>query len=211
MGFISWLKNVSRGRVSNEISDTTTKAEGIVSPEGMGVLASVGGNKLERPNFFKNNTVTFKETSNKSVTFSECGHQCSLGFEVSIWGNIHGFKFKDERIKKMNGIETAESICPKCYFEKLKQAAIRCCLCGYGILPGDGVALYHKSSKGVNKGVSTFVDDSAVGCLLWDCCPSGGFYAGYWTFEGFKSAFGDNSTGAEKAFTTGQIVSGNIK
>lgn len=210
MGLKSWLSSIGKGMVSDEVVDTTAKAKGIISPEGMGVEVSVGGSKSKRPNFFKDETITFKETSDTVAIFNECGHKCSIGFEFNIWGNVNGLKLKSERVKKVNGIETAEGLCPKCYFEKLKQTAIRCCLCGYAILPSDGIALYHKNSNGINKKVATFIGDSAVGCLLWDCCPSGGFFAGHWSFEGFKSAF-DGQTGAEKAFSTGKVVIGNIE
>jgi hypothetical protein len=56
-------------------------------------------------------------------------------------------------------------------------------------MPGDGVALYGKGSTGIHES-ATILDDgvSAVGCLRWDCCPSGGFFAGSWTEEGFKPA-----------------------
>jgi hypothetical protein len=91
----------------------------------------------------------------------------------------------------------------------MKKSAIRCCLCGYGIVEGDGVALYHKNSSGINKEVATFVGDSVVGCLLWDCCPSGGFYAGNWTLDGFKPRFGGR-TAAEESFHSGQVTSGRV-
>jgi len=39
-----------------------------------------------------------------------------------------------------------------------------------------------------------------------DCCPSGGFFAGHWTGQGFKPAFGDGATAVEQAIRTGQDV-----
>ncbi len=85
------------------------------------------------------------------------------------------------------------------FLEEMKQSAIRCCLCGYGILPGDEVALYHKKSKGIKKDIATFIEDGAVGCLLWDCCLSGAFFAGHWTSQGFRPAFSEGRTAGEEA------------
>lgn len=179
------------------------------TPKGMSIIASVGTGKSKKINYFENENLLFKENSKMLIVFNECGHMGSKEFEFDIWGNAHKFGLKKEQIKKRDGTSIAEGICPKCYFEKLKQVAIRCCLCGYGILPDDGIALYHKDSNGINSEVATFVGESAIGCLLWDCCPSGGFFAGYWTFNGFKPAF-EGQTGAERAFSTRKIIVSNI-
>ena len=199
----------SRPQVDSESVDTTAQAEGLVSSEGLGVSVSVGGRKSERPNFFDNETLSFEEVPEHSLMFKECGHEGAQEFKFNIWGNARGKKLKDKCIKQENGVATTDGICPKCYFEKIKKATIRCCLCGNAILPGDGIALYHKSSENIRADTATFVGDSAVGCLLWDCCPSGGFFAGHWTFEGFESAF-DVQSAAGKAFSTGQPVITNV-
>lgn len=211
MGWKDLLGFLSIRRRNRKVINHTAEVSGIISPGGLGIMASVGNHKSEKLDFFGDETVTFTEIPGQTLMFKECGHQGARAFKFNIWGSINGFELNGEQIKREKGVDTSETLCPKCYFEKIKSATIRCCLCGSAILPGQGVALYHKNSRGINKKVATFVNDNAVGCLLWDCCPSGGFFAGHWTFDGFKSAFNDGQTAVEKAFATGKAVVVNIE
>ncbi|OHA70307.1 MAG: hypothetical protein A3D64_00405 [Candidatus Wildermuthbacteria bacterium RIFCSPHIGHO2_02_FULL_49_9] len=205
LSFRSWFRFSRKTENEEKSVSTSAKAEGLSSPEDLGVLVSAGESKPKRPNFFDDETIEFKETVGLTLLFRECGHHGPEGFMFNIWGNSKSLKTAPTRITRENGQAHAEGVCPKCYFEQLKQAAIRCCLCGYAILPGDGVALYHKNSKGINKAVITLVDDNAIGCLLWDCCPSGGFYGGHWTAEGFQPGFAGGTMAAE-ALRSGEPV-----
>lgn len=203
------VSRTTEEKVSTTV-DNTAHAGGLVSPEGLRVAASVGGEKSERPNFFDNETIEFKEVSEFVLTFNECGHRGPREFKFDIWGNTHTYTLKPELIKQVDGAEATNGYCPRCFFEEMKKAAIRCCLCGHAILPGEGVALYHKNSKGVNKNVATYVGDSAIGCLLWNCCPSGGFFAGYWTFDGFKPVFG-GETASGRALSSGEMIISDVE
>lgn len=185
--------------------DTLAETEELMTPGGMSSVASAGGSTSEKPNFFNDETVSMQEISDSPLLFKACGHYGAQRFAFAIWGNKQTLELKDELITQENGTATAKGECPKCFFENAKQFSIRCCLCGYAILPGDGVALYYKSSKGINRETATFINDNAVGCLLWDCCPSGGFFAGHWTFGGFQSAF-DGKTAAEKVFSDSEPI-----
>ena len=79
--------------------------------------------------------------------------------------------------------KSSESVCPKCAFEN----AIKCCFCSKKIYPGSPVAVYAISSRGINWEVAVKLDEhQVIGCLRSDCCPSGGFFAGYWTVNGFQ-------------------------
>jgi hypothetical protein len=214
MGIKKWLSSLkSRLGLGKKSKDTgsAAKTDGLLSPGGMSVFVSVGGSESERPDFFNNNTVEFEELPGRMVLFKKCGHDSSPKLRLNIWGNASEAELEDKFITKEGGRAVAENdVCPKCFFEEVKKSAIRCCLCGYAILPGDGVALYRKDSEGVHKDIATFVGDSAIGCLLWDCCPSGGFFAGHWTSDGFKSLFPDNRTAVEEAFCSKKIVKGDI-
>lgn len=166
--------------------DNTAHAEGIVSADGFGVICAVGGKKLVRPNHFAEvgETVFRSLSAHDDIYFPQCGHFGPQKFEVTLWGNEqHGYelpaKFISGVIKKT---AAKDFLCPRCHFERMKDGAIRCCLCGGSILPDDGIALYAATSAGVHE-TATIIDGSAVGCLRMDCCPSGGFYAGTWSGE----------------------------
>jgi hypothetical protein len=106
-----------------------------------------------------------------------CGHVARRAFTVTIFG------------RRRRGTIHQKELCPECLIEDLKKQAIRCVRCGSTIMPGDPVSLYHHSSPGLHVEVATKVDDQTIGCLGWDCCPSGAFFAGHWTEDGFKGAF----------------------
>jgi hypothetical protein len=170
------------------------------------IVVASQGTTAEEPNFFNNETVNLEEISRPTLMFERCGHYGSKKFRFNIWGNSRIAELKNKFVTKKNGKRVADGLCPKCFFEKMKESAIRCCLCGYGILPYDEVALYHKKSVGIKKGVATFIGNRAVGCLLYDCCLSGAFFAGHWSFEGFKPTFSDGRTALEEAVSSKSIV-----
>lgn len=110
-------------------------------------------------------------------TFS-CGHEANL--KGGVRSDDHDFAWD------MYPSKARTSICPTCAIE----ASILCCFCEKRIYPGNPVAVYGKTSGGINWDIATTVgEDQVIGCLRWKCCPSGGYYAGKWTADGFKSAW----------------------
>ncbi|OGY25291.1 MAG: hypothetical protein A2Z11_02920 [Candidatus Woykebacteria bacterium RBG_16_43_9] len=105
-----------------------------------------------------------------------CGHSSSLRGQVR----------EGEHDLSWNLILTpwkaAGSVCVRCAIA----ASIDCCSCPGKIYPGDPVALYGLRSEGIDWERATRVVESVVGCLRWNCCPCGGFYAGNWTTDGFQ-------------------------
>ena len=202
----SYLRRIlSKSSGRSESVRTSVRTDGLATPGGMSILASSSSEEepRERLNFFQDTTIECKDASKPSITFTECGHTGAESVEVNLWGRVEALSVRDEHIKDQGGIKTIEGECLQCSFEKAKNSAIRCCLCGYAIIPGDAVAAYRKSSPAINQEVATFVGDNALGCLLWDCCPTGGFFAGHWTAEGFRPAF-DEGTAADSTFSSGQ-------
>lgn len=124
----------------------------------------------------------------------ECGHDGASSFNLHIYG------------EEMAGVEQDKS-CPDCALVSVQKHFIRCALCGLYIGPGDGVVLY-AGSRSIKKETATKVEMGYLGCLRWDCCPSGGFFAGHWTKTGFKSAF-IGGTAAGEAMRTGKAVIGD--
>jgi hypothetical protein len=170
--------------------DNTAHAAGIVSADGFGIIASVGGEKLVRQNHFKENAeIKFNALTRKDIFFEECKHMGPRKFEFRTWdGEKHGFEVPAGKISGViRKVVAAGTECPECYFEMMKKHTIRCCLCGGSIMPGEGVAIYDPRSEGVSE-TATLHEGAALGCLRMSCCPSGGFFAGHWSEEGFKAA-----------------------
>ncbi len=100
----------------------------------------------------------------------KCGHRGPGAFKIRIYGRT-----------LLPNPKKADRLCPDCSLEELKRESIRCCLCGSGIIPGEPVALYDAQSVVAKDYKFTVVDDHlAVGCMLWDCAPSGLFFVGHW-------------------------------
>lgn len=147
----------------------------LISPDGSGVAVSVGPEKETLPP--TNDHVTVERCSPSSRIYP-CSHLGPEWFALNIWG-LKSFEFKkNER-------------CAVCEIKRIKKYCIRCAVCGLPICPGDGVALYHNSSPDILPS-ATVIGDSVLGCMRWNCCPSGGFYAGNWMLDGFVPAFPDN-------------------
>lgn len=124
----------------------------------------------------------------------DCGHEGPKKFDILLYGEV---------------VSPAKSgqKCPECHLANIRETVIRCAACGLPILPGNGVALYHKSSKLRYAHVGRWVgDEELIGCLRWHCCPSGAFFAGHWTGKDFAPAFGDGATAAAECMRTGRPV-----
>lgn len=151
------------------------KLPDVCGPDGEMILASMGPEK-EAPLPEPNDDIQIIGQSN-DATLNECGHEGPKWYQLDVYG-LPSIKIDDRKI------------CPACLIDYIRTYFTRCSLCGLLIQPGDGVALYSELSNSLKyKAVAARVGNSFVGCLRWDCCPSGGFFAGYWTGQGFQSAF----------------------
>ena len=129
-----------------------------------------------------------------------CGHEGPSLFNYDLYGRH--IETDQERVAQSEQ-------CGACIVTEMKRDFIRCCLCGQAIFPGEGVALY-SGGKGIHKKWTTRHDGSAIGCLAWGCCPSGGFFGGTWTGKTVDSPFSSGQTAAEEALTTGKVIIGNV-
>jgi len=127
--------------------------------------------------------IRLERTAGSSFT-AECGHESWE--EVSL--NVYGLGVQGSN----------KTLCPDCMIEKARRDIIRCAACGLPVLPGEGVVLYHETSKLPYAHVATHFDGDSIGCLRWECCPSGGFFAGNWC-------------GAEKGFVPADFTTSAVK
>ncbi|MBP6859706.1 MAG: hypothetical protein KBC69_03765 [Candidatus Magasanikbacteria bacterium] len=128
----------------------------------------------------------------------QCGHRHHERFIINIFGEP--IELTDEAYAKRER-------CAQCRLTLIKECVIRCAQCGFGIRPGEAVALY--TAESVNSAWATYVGERAklvIGCMRWDCCPSGGFFAGHWTGKHFQAAFEGGGTAAAEVFRTGEAV-----
>ncbi len=178
---IEWFKNIGRNKKARrmEVVASTYEAKELPEPTDICALVDVSGVETDY----------------------QCGHRHPDHFAVNLYGEK--FCLTDKKLAE-------RQLCANCHLEMLKKFAIRCAKCGFAIMPGDGVALYCFNKKLFKKTAwITLVGDDkekdVIGCLRWDCCPSGGFFAGHWTGERFKPAFVGGSAAAE-AMRTGKVV-----
>lgn len=168
----------------------------VSGPSGEHIIVSAG--PVPKPLPRSNDEICIVGLSTRKIA-NECGHDGPQWYQLNMFGLVSD-KIDDGKH------------CPDCLINQLRQHVIRCSLCGLPIFPGNGVALYHESSEGLkHKDVSVRVGESYIGCLRWDCCPSGGFFAGHWSEDGFKPAFqGPDDTVIAEVMRTGQPVIRNI-
>ncbi len=125
-----------------------------------------------------------------------CGHEDADRFDLELYGERQRFNdayFKDK------------PYCGDCLLKFVMEGSIRCAACGLIIRDDDPVALY-SSGDGLGRYPSTLVDGQYVGCMRWDCCPSGGFFSGHWTSQGFKPLFASGNSVVGEVFATGEPV-----
>lgn len=131
-----------------------------------------------------------------------CGHTYAEEFIFDVYG--------------MGCVATkknAKAQCGDCLIAELARETARCALCHHVIFTGDPVALYAYVPESFDPAKSqpwfTFVEHdeggkSVVGCLRAACCPSGGFFAGRWTANGFKGAYDNGASVASETLRTGK-------
>jgi hypothetical protein len=130
--------------------------------------------------------------SDEIVRFA-CGHDGPAEFSVSFWG---------ERKSPRPEILARREECGECMIAGFRPDLIRCALCGFAIGPGDGVALYTDDGH-FREGWKTVVEErghkSVIGCMRWDCCPSGAFFVGNWDGGKIVYRFPDGVSAAGQA------------
>lgn len=198
--FLRKKKDQEETKISKVETTETAIKEKVLSPGGLSPVISVTvGGVPEKPKDVDRSLIKVKALSKKTTKF-KCGHSGPQKAQFILYGESFLFGGKEK--------VTDSSKCPDCLLKELKETSIQCCLCGAPIPPGRPVALYHKSSEGI-KEWATYVNNSAMGCLRWNCAPSGGFFAGHWTKDGFKPAFEKGSTVADQAFQQKSIKIAN--
>lgn len=164
--------------------------------EGLKVEASVGGSDDASAPQAQHDEIRWLPATEELHDYP-CGHRAPKFFDYDIFGRIIQTR-RDEPAPK----------CPDCILAEMASVFCRCALCGQVIHPGEPVALYAPSRKFRREWV-TEVKAGVIGCLGWDCCPSGGFFAGHWLKGKFRPAFGNGLSSAAQALATGQVVCGN--
>jgi hypothetical protein len=130
------------------------------------------------------------------VTYA-CGHEDHETFALDLYG---------EKIALTEKFFKDRPFCGDCFIAEIVAASCRCAKCGLIIQPGEPVALYGGPRRAFRKEWATKHDGQFIGCLRGDCCPSGGFFAGYWTPEGFQSAFAHGGSLAAEVMATGKTI-----
>jgi len=141
----------------------------------------------------------------KTVRWGECGHYGPARFCHDLYGDK--IEPKEEVFKAYK-----KHLCGACMQKMLEDAAIRCCACGFVILPGDPVAVY-MNSREMNAAWKTHPEDDqkrVIGCLRWNCACTGAAFCGHWTGAEIKYAFPHGGSAMEEAFTTGKAVVGTF-
>lgn len=153
---------------------------GSPSAGGLSVFASVGPPRMPLvPDHDPSVIDWILEPNRPDIRITRgCGHKGPFWFRLRVYGTT----LKSTR-------KTRREQCPDCQVEELKQVAIRCCVCGLAIIPGDEVAEYDAQSLTPKDYEFPVIEGAAVGCMRYDCCPSGGFFCGHWNGDGIDYYF----------------------
>ncbi len=202
----------------NRIKKRVTRLKNRLTGQRMVVMASTNNIEEKKVETFFNAPISYEPLTKLNILFPKCGHLGPSKATLNIYGTIMNFDV-DKNIKNVNGQITADSEkcpCPECCFNYYKEKSIRCALCGTGITPGDGVAIYSYKTSPEGKeqeanphfrmDLATKIGGNVVGCIRWDCCPSGGFFAGHWGDQGFEPAFPNGNCAAGLAALTGNPI-----
>jgi hypothetical protein len=187
----------SRFRPGQEpLSEAITDKSGLLTPNGFGISATDG--KPQSRILVSTDTceIEFSPGENNNKDY-KCGHSAPGKYFINLYGDRFG-EFDDEQD------------CPDCLLVKILAVTIRCALCGLPIVPGRPVAVYSPRSKGLRLDIATRDGNSVLGCMRWDCCPSGAFYAGHWTGTALKSAF-EEETLVQQVIATGHPIAVDLE
>jgi hypothetical protein len=187
-------------RESNQAAIVATKRAKGISPDEHGPVVSPGGMSVAAstrapvPMPQSSDLCEITPGSDKRVSF-DCGHDGPVSYAITLFGGVMALSEEGLLQRKM---------CAECCLRHMREGCIRCAVCGFAILPGSPVALY--SGGPIREDIATKTPDGAfIGCLRWDCCPSGGFFAGHWDGKQFVSAFG-GMTAAEQVMHSGETM-----
>jgi hypothetical protein len=122
-----------------------------------------------------------------------CGHRGDR------WVRLHVFGTETKKVRQ-------NELCPDCLLTRWKQHFIHCGVCGHAIAPVSPVVLYEPGPD-IRMDIATILrDGSVVGCMHFDCCECAGFFAGYWTEDGFVPAFPGGRSAMEVAGVSGAMI-----
>lgn len=187
-GVTLWFNEIKCRRKERELNSETNQNQGasiraaknVHSPRGLKVFVSAGPEQKPLP--ASHDDISIVEPVGKRRY--ACAHSGAKSFALDVYGEItKTIKQKEE--------------CPICMQARYQKHVVRCALCGLGIAPGDGVALYGADSLDVHLEWATRINNSVIGCMRWDCCPSGGFFVGNWSEAGLKPRFENSATATE--------------
>jgi len=173
-----------------------SKKSNVRSPEGMKVVASAGGEPSEEFQEAAHDEIRPVVASEELKDFA-CGHRGPKLYHLDLYGQV------------LHSNGTSPDTCGQCCAERFRADSCRCALCGLIIFPGDPVALYAPSPD-FKRARVTEVKSGVLGCMRWDCCPCGGYFAGHWTGKGFRPAFSDGATAVEQCLAKGEVVVGDL-
>ena len=124
-----------------------------------------------------------------------CGHQGIGLFKVNLYGG--------DEIAPNENVLCKRLKCPNCMVIELLAKTIRCARCGLAIMPGEGVAKYSRAKY--DPEYATVDGDCVIGCLRWECCPSGGYIVGNWNGEKIVPLYGGKTVTAH-VLSRGRII-----
>lgn len=141
------------------------------------------GREQPKPELDDGAIIDFINPAGEQVAY-DCGHTDFGYFEMSVYGNVCTPKG-----------EMPRHLCRQCSREAVRHNQ-RCSQCGSPISIGDPIVLYPEANP-LRTWHAAYVEINGhrqyLGCLDWDCCPSGGLLAGHLTRDGARFLFGGES------------------
>jgi hypothetical protein len=117
----------------------------------------------------------------------KCGHIGPINATFDLYGQKY---FCNQEL--LAGREK----CPECLHDEQLKSVIRCCQCGFPILPGSGVIRYGDISS-YKKEWTTVDGGGALGCLRVDCCDNPFAVSGNWNGQKVDNVYGGLVIGDE--------------
>ncbi len=110
----------------------------------------------------------------------KCGHEGPTAAVFNLYGQTYGCN---------PAALVGREKCPACLNAEGLKGVIRCCCCGFAILPGSGVVRYADPSS-YRKEWTTIDGGAAVGCMRQNCCENPFGVSGTWNGKEVESVFG---------------------
>lgn len=131
-------------------------------------------------------TCLVEPAGNEMIAAFKCGHSGPKEFIHDLWGEKYQIKAEI--------VATLEK-CGQCLLDEALKSSIRCCKCGFAILPGSWVVRY--ADIFLFKKEWTTDQGGAIACMRTNCCQNPFAVSGNWDGERFKSVFGGMVIGAD--------------